>query len=95
MIEVLLAAHISLLSLSLLISIGSATRAVLGYEVPSFVIKFNTVGTGVGLTAGTALLLTKPLSSSCLALLAYLGLFTMVQIFVVKRNQALVESTGI
>jgi hypothetical protein len=87
--------HVSLLCLSLVVTMGSAFGVIVGYSIPQIVIRLNSAGTLVGLLAGAGLLLQKPLSVKCVALLAYLIVFTAAQIFITKRNHNLASSADL
>jgi hypothetical protein len=88
MIILLLVIHITLLSISLLVTMSTTFAAVMGYKVSSTLIRFNMLGTGIGLTAGILLLLQSPLDIKCLILLGYLAAFMASQVYITRRNQA-------
>ena len=90
----ILIAHVILLSLSLIITMGSAIFATLGYRIPTNIIAANVTGTTVGVACGIVLLFSMPIDMRCIVLFVYVAAFAAVHIFVSRKNQALSTSVG-
>jgi len=90
----ILVAHVILLSLSLVVTMGSAILATLGYKVPTAVIATNVAGTVVGVALGIILLFSMPIDVRCIVLFVYVAAFAATHVFVSRKNQALSTSVG-
>ena len=89
MVTSLLVAHVVLLSLSLVATMGSVFVSAVGRIVPKVAVLLNTIGTSIGLICGAVLLLHAPLDAKCITLGLYLVVFAGVQIYITGRNQRL------
>ena len=79
--QLLLALHITLLSLSLIVTSSVTIASLMSKNVSQRLMRLNLIGTIIGLGCGGALLLAKPLGSECLMLLGYLAIFSAAHFY--------------
>lgn len=75
---------------SLIATIGSIVASIFSVSVLKRLVATNIAITTLGIVSGSVLLLGAPLGAKCAALLAYLAAFVAVQVFIARRNHALV-----
>lgn len=85
--------HITLMSLSLVLTAGTAIAAIMTKRVDVLVRIVSIAVTFIGTTAGVLLLVQNPLDIKCAVLVSYLVAFTYVQYFATRRNQVLLTSS--
>lgn len=95
MITTLLIAHITLMSLSLVVTMATVFVSVLGSRVSRAIINSNIAGTSLGLLCGSVLLFAAPLDAKCITLGVYLLAFVSVQVYITRRNQSLPSSSSV
>ncbi len=89
MIHTLITAHIILLSVSILLTIGTTIAAANKNSVSKRLTACNIVITSFGVLLGIILLLDAPIGSRCIELSAYVALFAVAQVYIRKRNNQL------
>lgn len=83
---ILLQIHITLMIASLLMSTIGVTFAAIGKSMRSRTLLINLTVTTLGLTSGVLLLTDAPLSPRCLALGAYLVVFTFAYRYMISKR---------
>ncbi|MDB5165680.1 MAG: hypothetical protein JWM00_570 [Candidatus Saccharibacteria bacterium] len=91
MLSLVLSLHIILMIISLVTTISAVVITVSGRRIHSAIMRSDLAVTAVGLTAGTVLLLSAPLSVRCLMLVSYLAAFAYAYRLVTHAQAALTQ----
>lgn len=82
------------MSLSVLLTAGSAAASALSYRVGRMPLVLNAAMTMLGAGLGIVLLINHPLDSKCIVLTTYLIAFVVINILIRQRDQALQRSSA-